>query len=161
MPTQMSAEQRAEYDELRRHLEAFTEFLVASGAVPGDTVPLLREGLDVGRQLPPAGALRGVRMAVADMLEMSRHVPAEWVEAADAFLAGRGAVSLSMMRRRIWRLVPRILARGRIRSEEEYCILIERLNDVDDPALTAADRSLGERLLAEDEERSKSGPGAV
>lgn len=87
-------------------------------------------------------------MAVQDLLEMSRDLTPSGVSAADRWLAQRGVARLSEMRAEVWRTIPKVLARGRIRSEEEYYLVIERLNDVDDLDLCERDRRRLELIAA-------------
>jgi hypothetical protein len=92
-------------------------------------------------------------MAVGDFLEMTRDLTPEQVSAADAALAAAGAPSLSTVRVRVWRKVPKILARGRIRNEVEYYLVKERLNDVGPDGFKGADLELADRLVSQFEER--------
>jgi hypothetical protein len=65
------------------------------------------------------------------------------------------------VRHQVWKRVPKILARRKIRNEEEYYLLMERLNDVGPDGLDGSERELGNDLVLEFEERvSKRRDGA-
>lgn len=93
-------------------------------------------------------ALPGLRMAVNDLLDSSRDFSRESVVAADQFLSGKGCATLSAMRERVWKTVPKILRRGRIRDDEEYYLTMERLNDTSDSGFAQADRVAANQLVA-------------
>lgn len=106
--------------------------------------PELHLAESLAANLPPdavRGGRVGARLAVQDLLESSRFFTAAQVREADRRLEASGAETLSAVRRRIWRTIPKLLERGRIRTEAEYYLLIERLNDVDDPDLDSAMRT--------------------
>jgi hypothetical protein len=88
----------------------------------------------------PSPWVTGWKQAAADMLEMTRDLHPEGVKAADEFLAERGAVSLSEMRRRVWRIIPKVLARGRIRNIDEFYVVKNVLDD-DGEDLSAEERA--------------------
>ena len=84
---------------------------------------------------------------------MARDFTPEDVRRADEFLVARGAPRLSDVRREVWRTIPKVLARGRIQSESEYYLLVERLNDSADPELTEDARTRVASIIAEYEKR--------
>ena len=107
-------------------------------------------------------ARRSLKLGVQDALEMSRDFPAAWVTALDGALAQAGLETLTAARSRVWRTIPKLLNRGRNRTEAEYYLLIERLNDTADDSLTAADRArLGAMVAAFEPAKGTSGEGAV
>jgi hypothetical protein len=93
---------------------AMAEHLLAQGVVPADV-------------------MTGWRQAAADILEMTRHLKLDEVSAADAFTIQSGAVSLTEMRARVWKVVPKVLARGRIRTIDEFYVVKNVLDDSDVP----------------------------
>jgi hypothetical protein len=99
----------------------------------------------------PSGEMSGWKQAAADMLEMTRDLAPDQVKAADAFLVSAGCVSLTEMRARIWRTIPKVLTRNRIRNLDEFYIV---KNAVDDGDLPAAERARLDALLGEFEERA-------
>ena len=53
------------------------------------------------------------------------------------------------MRLEIWRTIPKIIERGRIKTESEYYLVVARLNDATNDGLTQDDRErLGQMVLA-------------
>lgn len=155
-----SPEREAERAEYRRFGEALAAYLGARGDLePGfaKQLALSMTALDA-RGRPPS--LAGLRMATQDFLEMTRHLHSARVTEVDAFLRERGAVSLTEMRRKVWRQIPKILGRGRIRTEAEYYLLAERVNDVDGTDLGAEERARAAELVAA-YEASRRAPAAA
>lgn len=79
-------------------------------------------------------------------MEMTRDLSLDEVEAADAFLSWAGCVSLTEMRARIWRTIPKVLARNRIRNLDEFYIV---KNAVDGGDLPEAERARLDALLGD------------
>jgi len=96
--------------------------------------------------------MSGCRQAAADMLEWTRDLSPDAVRAADAFLISEGSTSLTKMRARIWRTIPKVLARGRILNLDEFYVV---KNVMDDGDLPEAERSRLEALRFEFEERAR------
>ena len=71
------------------------------------------------------------------------------VGALDRRLAGKGLPSLTEMRSRVWRTIPKILKRGRIRNDEEYYLLKEKVIDMADTTLDEESRKFADHLLFE------------
>jgi hypothetical protein len=88
----------------------------------------------------PSQVQTGWKQAVADMLEMTRDWRPEVIAAADKFLVDNRALSLTTMRRRIWRVIPRVLARGRIRNIDEFYVVKNVISD-DGDDLSRDDRA--------------------
>jgi hypothetical protein len=119
-----------DYGQMRAFLLALASFVDTHLAMVPPMRPLLLAGLERNEaSFGPKVQLKGVRMAVGDLLEMTRDLTAEQVAKADATLAAEAAPTLSVVRTRFWRKVPKILARGKIRNEVEYYLVIERVND--------------------------------
>jgi hypothetical protein len=97
------------------------------------------------------------------MLEMTRHLSRQAVADADEYLRQRGALTLSERRRIAWsHQIPKILARGKLRTFEEYFLLRESVLAEDAGELDGAARATAERLIAEFENtQGGSGPGAT
>jgi hypothetical protein len=141
MARKPSAERLAEF-------QTYLGFFRALGAFQEKLYPELRRvsALPDGRSAIEAGAawaedaarngtapfsalLTGVKQAVGDQLEMTRELPQETVRLADEFLATTGALSLTEMRRRVWRVVPKVLERGAIRTIDEFYVVKNVLDD--------------------------------
>ena len=186
MPSKRGPERDAEYERDRRFALEFAAFLdslprsptmvIGEGRPDGGVVyrevptpelnlaASLADGLDGmergGRR--PTGVRAGLRMALQDLLEMSRDLAPAQVAEADRRLEGAGCPTLSVMRHRVWQTIPKVLKRGRIRTEAEYYLLIERLNDVDDSGLSVEQRDrLGGMVAEYEDRRAKARPPAA
>lgn len=180
MPRALTPEQLAEYVRMRDFALALSEVLDEMARatptsragmvgpdgvhveyeVPNDDLQFrasLAQGLDDLERRSMTQARAGIRMAVQDLLEATRHVDPGFVQRVDARFAAAGLPTLSWMRREVWKTIPKVLARGRIRTEEEYYLLIERLNDVSDTdGLSAEERDLISRMVDDFEARNAS-----
>jgi len=59
------------------------------------------------------------------------------------------------MREQVWQKVPKILRRGTIRNDEEYYLIIERLNDMSKAGFNCEEREkAGRMVLAYESRRS-------
>jgi hypothetical protein len=103
--------------------------------------------------IPLSALLSGMKQGVADQLEMTRDLPQRVVKLADEFLVAAGAVSLTEMRRRVWRVIPKVLARGRIRNIDEFYVVKNVLDD-DGEDLSAGDRTKLAKIRSEFESRA-------
>src|SRR2546422_8625759 len=182
MPRRDTAERDAEFERFKRFAVAFAEFLDADAVAdpqpawsgepgpdgqivwtehPGPPLPLagtLREGLQSLNQERPRGWRTAVRLAVQDLLEMSRDLAPQKVQIADSHLRAQSVPTLTVMRSEIWRTIPKIIKRGRIKTELEYYLLVERLNDVTGADLTQADRDRLAEMVFEFEQRRTESP---
>jgi hypothetical protein len=186
MARRNTAELDAEYGRFKRFVLSFAEFLdkravsdprpLRTGSIGPDgqlvqkdchgppilMVPYFREGIAELERTRPRGWRSGLRQAVQDLLEMSRDFSPADVRAADAALAQKGAPTLSTLRSEIWSTIPKILRRGRIKTESEYYLIIERLNDVAADGLPPQDRDRLNAIVAAFEQRKvKPGEGAA
>jgi hypothetical protein len=152
-----SDEQALKHEDLREFAIALATFLDERQADPKfHLAPALAKGLSESERQTRGVQVQGVRMAVADLLEMTRDwAPAE-VAAVDGWLIARGLRSLSALREQVWKRVPKILARGRIRNDVEYRLMVERLNDLGPDSLGGQQRQTAAHLVAEYERARKS-----
>jgi hypothetical protein len=139
-----------EYLELRAFALALAEFVDRRTPLPGGVslAQGLTDGLAGAQRFSSSRQLQSVKMAVADMLEMTRDLSAEGLSEVEAWLAANRVASLARTRERIWQRVPKILKRGYIRDEAEYYQLGERLNDVGPSGLSGADREQASQIVA-------------
>jgi hypothetical protein len=155
LPATMDDDDGLDYGQMRAFLLALASFLDANFRMPTPMSAGIEDGIKrMEARSGPQKQLKGIRMAVGDFLEMTRDFTPQQVADADTAFAAAGAPLLSTMRAKIWRKVPKILARGKIRSEVEYYLVIERLNDMGPDGLEGPDRELADRLVAEFEERA-------
>jgi hypothetical protein len=101
------------------------------------------------RALEDASSVRGMRDATRDMIEWGGALPPGQIRELDSRLVAFGLPTFSLMRAKRGREVSRVLARGRIDSEEEYRLLTSVVSDLDSPEHGTGDRALAERLLGE------------
>lgn len=111
----------AEYQQLKRFLQFFSERFFDLGSVEPHLRPLAF--LEAFERTAPSRAAAGLRMAVNDCVEMSSHWPVSKVAALDTELTSKGIVSLSQVRQRYWGRYAAVLKRGRIRSDVEYYLV--------------------------------------
>lgn len=129
----------------------------------GDFVAGQADAAVTNGSLPFSAVLSGMKQGVADQLEMTRDLPQDTVKLADEFLMAAGAVSLTEMRHRVWRVIPKVLARGRIRNLDEF-YLVRNVLDDDGEDLSAEERARLAKMRFEFEtrstrERSRAGGG--
>ena len=182
MPRRNAAEIEAEYQRFKRFALAFADLLDARALAdatpswigelgadgkivysqfrgpPSQLAPSLRESIAHLEHTRPRGWRSGLRQAIQDLLEMSRDFKHHEVLAADAALAEKGFPTLSILRSEIWGTIPKLLSRGRIRTESEYYLLVDRLNDMADEQLTPQDRERLAGMITEFEERRTKHP---
>jgi len=99
----------------------------------------------------------------ADGTLISREVPTPQVKLAKAFgkgartvddrMAAAGLPTLTAMRERVWQTVSKVLKRGKCRTDAEYYLVIERINDVGDLTLSTEERERLEQILRQYETR--------
>ena len=108
----------------------------------------------------PALALRGLREAASDVVEMLQDLQGPQLAAFDARLAKAGAPTLSDMRSRMAENVFQILVRGQIRNDDEWRLLNGVLSNVNDRLLDEPTRDLANRILGSYEAARRGGGGA-
>jgi hypothetical protein len=92
----------------------------------------------------PSERLRkGLRELTTVLLEVTIDFAGPRLAEFDAALGAAGAPTLSAMRERMWRVREKVMARGRIRSREEYDLINERLNDVSESGFHGGERERG------------------
>jgi hypothetical protein len=116
--------------------------------------PSLQDEIDPRRQLDrfaqqsPKMALKGLRQAINDLLEMTRDFHGAQLEELDRLLGDAGAPTISELRLAYARKVFQILRAGVVTSDEDYRLLAAVLSDVDNPLLSTENRDYAERILA-------------
>jgi len=61
------------------------------------------------------------------------------------------------MREQVWQKVPKILRRGTIRNDEEYYLIIERLNDMSKAGFNCEEREKAGRMVLAYEKQKVTG----
>lgn len=116
-----------EYDETRRFCRVvlYIQRKVAehSGEVGAHLLPEDLPDFWREKKVPFGQALKSVLMLCRDLLEATQDYQGEELAVWDGALASQRAPTLSTMRVKHWKLVPKIVKRGRIRNEEEYYLV--------------------------------------
>ena len=86
---------------------------------------------------------------------MSRDLSAQQVRTVDDRMAASSLPTLTAMRERVWQTVSEVLKRGKCRTDAEYYLVIERLNDVSDLTLSTEERERLEQIVGQYETRRK------
>jgi hypothetical protein len=111
----------AEYDELKKFFSFYSSRYLAIDKLAPELRPMacLEELEKRSRRM----AREGLRQAINDVIERSRHLDPRVVRTIDVELAAQGLVTLSELRRRFSREYARILRRKRISNETEYYLI--------------------------------------
>jgi hypothetical protein len=112
-------------------------FIAASSQLPMATSQSLAEFRTQWLAMldsPPMGTTRsevilGMKQGINDVLAMAKDWPAEDRKRIDDALVAKGMPSLRKMEARLKKKHQRILARGRIKNDEEFYIVAEILSD--------------------------------
>jgi len=134
MAGKRSPEHDAEYEADRRFALGFSAFLDALPRSPTTTIgegcpdasvvyreapspdlnltESLADGLAQAERRGRRTARTGLRLALQDLLQMSRDLTPAQVRQADTRLGAAGLATLSAMRRRVWQTIPKALKRA-------------------------------------------------
>jgi len=156
MPKSPPPERLAEYDRLHKFFSEMWLYLIEQN-------PSLAESarLHDPRVVKWAGGPRfseffsGLRQGISDLLEMTKDFNKNEVSALDSRLKEAGLASLTEMRSKIWKTIPKILRRQRIRNDDEYYLLKEKVIGLGDTILDDKARRLADHLLQEYENKQK------
>ena len=129
MPRKMSAENEKEFEELSLFLEYYsTNYLSIDREDKIHPSSCLEE---IVEKFGKSKALQGLKQAVNDSIEDTSELDIESVKRLDAELSSRGIISLSVLRKRYCSKYKRILKRGTIKTETEYCLINGLLCDLE------------------------------
>jgi hypothetical protein len=121
----------------RNERQQLREFIlrVAAVVLPRDNPQTVESQLaKMTESINNCTSLSGLREAARDMVEWSRDLEGEALVQIDADLLEVHAPTLTQMRDKRYRAFSRILARGRIRSEDEYRLVEGLLAETSLPA---------------------------
>jgi hypothetical protein len=139
-----------ELDRLRLVLLTFAEFYRST--IPGPLVDTMIEGIEQGYR---AGAVGGMREALADELEALQDATGGQLRALDAMLQERAGVRLNdLQQRRLARLTA-VRERGRITTEAQFRLVLARVDEVYADPTRAEEVAELNRLLADYETRPR------
>jgi hypothetical protein len=88
-------------------------------------------------------------MAARDAVEWCQDLAGEELVRLDSELAAKGLPTLSAMRNAMCRKALAVLTRGRVRTEEEWCLLNGFVANDADRVLSPTERNDAERLVHE------------
>lgn len=115
-PAQAMTHKHDERQQLRQFILG-----VAAGMVPRDDPENgTAQFSEMTESINGCDSLTGLREAARDMVEWSRDLEGEAVANLDAALSAAGAPTLTQMRDKRYRAFAKIIARGRIRNDDEY-----------------------------------------
>jgi hypothetical protein len=146
MGKSLTSAQQAEYDRLKAFLAVACDERFGSPNDSPEVHPLAV--LDRLQGGSAAGALRGLREAVRDMIEAYKDAPDVERERLEVRLAASGAPSLRSVQRERSRSIFAIMERGEIRSDDEWRMISGALSDVTDRLLSGASRDAANALIA-------------
>lgn len=152
MPRRSSPEKEAEYAELCAFLDMWATSVwkvdPESSAHPANVAHRIREKLGLSK------ALLSIRQAINDTLEGLRDWKPESIRDLDVALRNDGYLTITELRRRYATRYKAILKRGALRSEEDYYLVKDILDDVESPIDGDEREYLGQMVLAFDSKRS-------
>lgn len=117
----------AEYQQLKKFLGLFTARYRFVAGLPPELHPVAR--LEALEKISASKARDGLRQAINDIVEMSFRFDLAEVRALDTELRALGIVTLSEVRRQSGRHFAKIIKRGKIKTETEYYLVCNMLDD--------------------------------
>jgi hypothetical protein len=93
--------------------------------------------------------LAWIRVAARDVVEMCQDIAGEELARLDSELASKGLPTMSAMRNATYRKALAVLARGRVRTEEEWHVLNGFVVNQGDGVLSPTERQDADRLMHE------------
>ncbi len=102
---------------------------------------------EIAEKLRSSRSKKVLREFVGDLLAWTQDLSGEDLARIDERFASMNLPTLTSMRDRQFRRLVELIERGNIRSEEEYRLLHERLNDVGPTAHSEALRVRAEQML--------------
>jgi hypothetical protein len=133
-----------EYAKMKDFFSFYAERYLKVEGLPPEKQPIA--SLETLEKKSIKMAFNAVRQAINDCVEMSFHFDHSKVEKLDSELRRRGIVTLSELRRRYSKDYAKIVKRGQIKSETEYHLV---RNVLDDPTEKAPEeRELLEKMLS-------------
>ena len=155
MKNRPTTTQRLEFEKLRAFVAVgFADMCDASGIAPEHRPVAV---VDRMWSSSPSTALKGLRQAAADVVEMYQDIKDDDLAALEQRFAAAGAPSLAAMRARRVVDIFRILNRAAIRSDDEWRLLNAVVSDTADRILDESNRAVAQRLLREYEASKTTG----
>jgi hypothetical protein len=128
MTSKLSAEREREFEQLLAFVEFYCE--VAPHAQVPEGMNLRSVAEKIALEHGKSRALQGTRQAVNDIIQELSDVDIETVQAFDGALRAQGIPTLSELRQRYSSAYRAILRRNRIKTETEYYLVKELVDDL-------------------------------
>ena len=110
-----------EYELLKPCFAALFQLVLPKVDLPADKQPMAV--LEAMEKSAPGNALKGLKMALNDMVEATLSWPHEKVVEVDRRFAAAGLLTLSELRQRYSRVYAKVLKRGKVNNMEEYYLV--------------------------------------
>lgn len=121
MPRTLSADREQEFQELFAFVDFWTKHVWKTATYSQKSMADVCA--DIVQQHGRSKALEGLRMAANDIIEDLGDIRPEEVASLDESMLTSGLVTLSELRRRYAIAYKRIMKRGQIRNDTEYCLI--------------------------------------
>ncbi|MBP0115727.1 MULTISPECIES: hypothetical protein [Bradyrhizobium] len=141
----MQDEPELKYARMKDFLSFYAERYLKAEGLPPDRQPIA--SLEALEKKSMKMALKGLRQAINDCVEMSLRFDHKEVEKLDSQLRSRGIVTLSELRRRYSKSYAKIVKRGQIKNETEYYLVRNVLHDPTEKS--PEERKLLEELISD------------
>jgi hypothetical protein len=152
MERQMTAEMgEDDYQELKKFLDFYAGRYMGVERLPPDLRPMAC--LEALERKSLKKASRGLRQAIGDILERTRHMDLRKIEGIDSELRSHNIVTLSALRQRFSTDYAKVIKREELSDETEYYFFRGILNDLSSK-LPKQEKDLIARMVAEFEERA-------
>ena len=139
MPRSLNEQQRLELSQLRSQALAFSDFI--RPRLDEAIADAMRDGINSAYE---RGNLKGMRMAIADLNSWLRELPKGAQKEVKRRIAETAGVNVDDQSLRELARIRAIEAEGRIRNEEDYYLVKNRLDELgDDPRHAAEVAVLG------------------
>jgi hypothetical protein len=116
-----------DYGELKAFLAFYATKYLHVDRLPPSSRPIAC--LEALEQKSLGKAKAGLRQAINDIIEMTRHLSNSEVQRIDSELRQRNLITLTALRRRFSKAYAKILKRGTLRDETEYYLIQNVVND--------------------------------
>ena len=146
MPKKISAEIEKEFEELSLFLEYYwTEFL---GIARDNEIHPLSHLQNLVDRFGKSKTLHGLKQSINDTIEATQDLDSDQLRRLDESLTSKGIVTLSVLRKRYWSKVHKIINRATLKNETEYYIAVGLLADKASDLTDDERNSLSELVLS-------------
>jgi hypothetical protein len=140
-----------DYQELKAFLAFYSSLYWRADQLPPSSRPIAC--LEMLEQKSLRKAKDGLRQAINDIIEATRHLDSGEVQRIDSELRQQNLITLSALRRRFSKAYEKVVKRGNIKNENEYYLIQNIIND-QTIQLDATERDALARMICDFEMRS-------